>query len=125
MRAIRTVLLALPLAMAGCMLSPVHLAVRPELAHRLPPGITMNDYVETNFGKVNVGEKLARLGAYPGQDGGIFDLSGCEIKFFKHYDGGMPPPAGTLERAQKELQQLKAKYTVIEIRRDPDLPPPV
>jgi hypothetical protein len=113
--------------LTGCLLSPVYLANRPALARCLPDGVTMDDFVERDVAglKVTVGMKLARLGAHPGRDGNLYDLSGRRIAFFRHYDGGMPPPDGLLEQAEQHLQELKKTCTVIEIRRDPNLPPPV
>jgi hypothetical protein len=117
----------LTLLPAGCSLSPFYLANLPAITRRLPDGIHMDDYVGRDaFGrKVTVGMKLARLGAHPGPDGKLYDLSGRQIQFFRHYDGGMQPPPGTLENAQRELEQLKKTCTVIEILHDPDLPLPV
>jgi hypothetical protein len=110
----------------GCALSPVALVNRPFIARALPDGVRFADYVETDATgyKVTVAEKLARLGAHVGGDGKIYDLTGHRIEFFHHYDGGMPLPAGAEEAARKELEAMKKKYTVIEIRRDPALPPP-
>jgi hypothetical protein len=129
MRTVLPMLLLLVSAslLAGCALSPVYLANYSELAHRLPDGVSMNDFVERDVTgvKVTVGMKLARLGAYPGRDGKIYDWSGQRIEFFRHYDGGMQPPDFVLEHAERHLQELKKTSRVIEIFRDPDLPHPV
>jgi hypothetical protein len=119
--------LLLMLALAGCSLSPVYLMERPLIARCLPPGVRMDDFVERGpLGmKVTVAEKLARLGAVPGWDGNLYDLSGKRIEFFRHYDGGSPPPPGMLEESWRHLEELKKTCTVIEICRDPDLPLPV
>jgi hypothetical protein len=113
--------------LAGCSLSPAFLVDRPAIARCLPDGVRMDDFVERGPAglKITVGEKLARIGATPGRDGKLCDRSGRRIEFFQHYQGGMPLPAGMMEEAQRHLEELKKTCTVIEIRRDPDLPPPV
>jgi hypothetical protein len=116
----------LTLLPAACSLSPFYLVNLPAITRCLPEGIHMSDFVERDaFGvKVTVGMKLARLGAHPGPDGKIYDLSGRQIEFFRHYDGGMSPGEEILASADRHLKELKKTYTVIEILRDPDLPPP-
>jgi hypothetical protein len=124
----RLFLLLLPAALlGGCTLSPLYLANYPALARCLPEGVSMDDYVERDVtgGKVTVAMKLARLGAYPGKDGKIYDLSGQRIEFFRNEYGGAPLPAEVYQQAERHLQELKKQFRVIEIRRDPDLPPPV
>jgi hypothetical protein len=71
------------LLFAGCTLSPRYLVERPQLARCLPDGIQMSDYVETdNLGmRVTVATKLARLGAYAGSDGKLYDFRGRPIEF--------------------------------------------
>jgi hypothetical protein len=109
---------------SGCALSPLHLINRPAIEKALPANVKLSDYVERGaFGKITVGEKLARIGAHV-KDGKLYDMGGRPIEFFKHYDGGMQPPEGWLERMDAELEKLKKTHTVIEIYRDPDLPPP-
>ena len=117
----------LPLLLVGCSLSPVYLVNRPAMARCLPDGISMNDFVEQDWTglKVTVGMKLARLGAYPGSDGKLYDLSGRRIEFFRHYDGGVDPGMEFIQQASQRLEELKKTATVIEIRRDPDWPLPV
>jgi hypothetical protein len=124
MRACGVLLLAV--VVPGCMLSPVHLVNRPSISRVMPAGVQFGDYVEHGpLGhKVTVEEKLARLGAHV-RDGKLYDVTGRPITFFRHYDGGMQPPAGMLEQMDAELKRLKKDHTVIEIYRDPDLPLPV
>jgi hypothetical protein len=108
-------------------MSPVYLANRPELIKSLPTGITIDDFVEVDSHgwRVTVGMKLARLGAYVDHDGKIRDRSGRRIEFFRHYDGGMPPPPLLMEAMSRSLHELKQSSTVIEMYRDPALPGPI
>jgi len=135
--------LCLPLLGVGCCLSPIYLVERSALAQALPSWVQMDDYVRDvggrvteeydagqryvrDFGsiRVSVGMELARLGAYVGRDGKIYDLSGRRIEFFHHYEGGPVPPPELWEDAQRHLEELKKTCTVIETSRDPRLPPP-
>jgi hypothetical protein len=118
--------LVVPFLLTGCLLSPAYLVNRSELARSLPDNVKMDDFVEKDWAgrKITVGMKLARLGAYSGPDGKLYDRTGRQIEFFRHYDGGMPPPPGLLEEGYRRLDELKRTCTVIEIFRDPDLPPP-
>jgi hypothetical protein len=111
--------------LSGCSLSPVYLLERPVIARCLPDGVRMDDFVERGpFGiKITVAEKLAQLGAIPGWDGKLYDITGRRIEFFRHYDGGQPLPG--MEESRRHLEELKKTCTVIEICRDPDLPPPL
>jgi hypothetical protein len=113
-------------ALAGCAMSPANLVNRPAIGRCLPSGVRFEDYAGRGpFGtKLTVGDELARVGAAPGADGKLYDRSGRRIEFFKHYDGGMPPPEGMREAAERHLEELKKTCTVIQINRDPDLPPP-
>jgi hypothetical protein len=112
--------------LAGCSLSPVALLERPLLAHCLPDGIRMNDFVEVGpLGmRVTVAEKLARLGAIPGWDGKLYDLSGKRIEFWHHRGGGANIGDDIRQEDWRHLEELKKTCTVIEILGDPRLPPP-
>jgi hypothetical protein len=122
--------LLFPFLLTGCLLSPSYLVNGPELARSLPNSVKMDDYVEKDWTgrKVTVGMKLARLGAYCGQDGKLYDRSGRRIEFFRHYEYGgaqHPNEDEILRESLRRLEELKKTCTVIEISRDPDLPPPV
>jgi hypothetical protein len=84
----------------------------------------MDDYVRDDVlgNRVNVAMELARLGAYVGQDGNVYELGGRRIEFFHHYEGGAVPPPGFIEDGLKHLEEMKKTSTVIETRRDPRLP---
>jgi hypothetical protein len=113
------VCVTLPVCLAGCAATPVDLALRPVLARRLPPGIHMADYVQTDASghRVTVADKLARLGACPGQDGKIYDSRRREIQFWRHPAGPVTPEAKA--EADRELQALKRRCTVIEVLPEP------
>jgi hypothetical protein len=114
-------------AAAALVLPACALVARPELARCLPDGVRMDDFVEVDrLGlRVSVAGKLARLGAYAGPDGKLYDRGGRPIAFWRHYDGGMCPPAGRLEAAADRLKELKRTHTVIEMFHDPRAPLPV
>ena len=111
--------------LAGCTMSPLFLYERPGLERSLPSDVAMTDYVEHDWTgyRVTVEEKLARLGAYSDAPGVIRDGTGKEIRFFRHQDvAAHPDPAFT--PPPNELPELKKRFNVIEIRREPDVPTP-
>jgi hypothetical protein len=113
------------LVSAGCALSPLYLAQRPQLARCLPDGIKMSDYVETdNLGmRVDVGMKLARLGAYAGPDGKLYDCHERPIEFCRPR-GGMQFPSDVEAEMDARLAKLKETHTVIQMLHDPRQPLP-
>jgi hypothetical protein len=125
-RALSLASVACLVLMVGCALSPVYLANRSSMERCLPSGVTMDTYVDRDWTglKVNVGMKLARLGAYA-RDGQLYDGLGRPIEFYSHDRGGAPMAAEVEQHAYDHLQELKKTHTVIEMFRDPDLPPPV
>jgi len=128
---------ALTIATASCSTAPVNpaplSAAERELASRLPAcyatgsvpalWLGMSSFVEMDDGghEVTVREKLAKLGAYPGIDGKIYDRSGREIRFWLAPAWGTAPPANYQADDLKELQK---NYTVIILGNDPRLPGP-
>jgi hypothetical protein len=110
---------------AGCTLSPLYLVERPQLARCLPDGIQMIDYVETdNLGmRVTVGMKLARLGAYAGPDGKLYDLHGRPIEFCRP-PGGMQHSREVEAKINAELEERKKTHTIIQMLHDPRQPLP-
>lgn len=118
--------LLVPFILAGC----ISLVDRPALAGKLPDNVRMDDFVDKDWmgRKITVGMKLARLGAYSGPDGKLYDRSGRRIEFFRHYEYGgaqHPNEDETIRESLRRLEELKKTCTVIEISRDPDLPLPV
>ena len=113
------------LVSAGCALSPLHLVQRPQLARCLPDGILMGDYVETDqLGmRVTVGMKLARLGAYAGPDGKLYDSHGRPIEFCRP-PGGMQFARDVEAEIDARLAKLKETHTVIQMLHDPRQPLP-
>jgi hypothetical protein len=113
--------------LAGCSAAPLVPSSSSSLTRSLPEGIRMTDYVGRGpLGrKVTVGVTLASLGAHTGSDGKLVDRSGRPITFFRHYDGGMPPTEAMMRDMAEQLAELRRTSTVIEIHRDPDLPPPM
>jgi hypothetical protein len=110
---------------AGCALSPFYLARQPQLASCLPDGIRMSDYVETdNLGmRVSVGMKLARLGAYAGTDGQLYDRDGRPIAF-RGPPGGMPLPSKVEAEMETRLAEERKTHTIIQMLHDPRQLPP-
>jgi hypothetical protein len=111
--------------LAGCTMSPLYLYEKPGLERSMPSDVAMTDYVEYDWTgyRVTVEEKLARLGAYSDAPGVIRDGTGKEIRFFHHQDvAAHPDPAFT--PPPNELPELKQRFTVIEISRDPEIATP-
>ena len=113
------------LMFAGCALSPLYLAQRPQVAKCLPDGIQMSDYVETdNLGmRVTVGMKLARLGAYAGPDGKLYDCHDRPIEFCLP-PGGMQLSREAEAETDARLAALQKTHTVIQMLHDPRQPLP-
>jgi hypothetical protein len=112
--------------LAGCTYSPFFLLEEHGLKRALPSDISMSDYVEKDwFGnKVTVAEKLARLGAYA-EGEKIRDGTGQEIRFIKHEDRSLKTTPELAKKEEDELRALKKRYTVIEVRGDPERIPAV
>ncbi len=119
-RPVKAILAATLALLAGCTMSPLFLIERPLLEDALPKDIAMSDFVETDWMgyKVTVAEKLARLGAFTDGDV-ICDGTGQEIRFYKHQDQSLKASPELLQREQKEVRELKKRFTVIEVRREP------
>ena len=117
-------------AVAGCSMCPLFQMERAEIARKLPSGIEFADFVTHDWtGNVTVEEKLARLGAYVRGDGKLCDGAGRPIEFYRHSESAMSPGRDFEQRAQEQWQKLhererKGEISVIEIRRDPNLPAP-
>lgn len=96
----------------------------------LPPDITLDTIVsatavETATGnrieKETVRQRLDKIKAGC-KNGKLLDKKNREIRFYRLQDcWGNPPPdyLAIIERQQKELAELKKKYTVIEITCNP------
>ena len=92
----------------------------------LPEGVALNEIVSApqsklatgNIGKkVTIKETLVRLKAHC-KKGNLVDGAGREIHFHRLIGCWGNPPEDyqeQLERQRKELEQLKKKYTVVEI----------
>jgi hypothetical protein len=109
--------------LGGCTMSPLFQYERPGLERSLPSDVAMTDYVEYDWTgyRVTVEEKLARLGAYSDAPGVIRDGTGKEIRFYRHQDvAAHPDPAFT--PPPNVLPELKKRFTVIEVHRDPEVP---
>ncbi len=92
----------------------------------LPDDITLGDVVSYNLNtKVNVTVKdeLTRLKAKC-TNGKLVDEKGKEIKFFRPSCWGNPPAdyQEIISKEQKELEELKKKFTVIVINCNPLIP---
>ena len=96
----------------------------------LPPGLTLDTIVsaavvETASGnkieKETVGQRLDKINAGC-KAGKLSDGKGREIRFYRLQDCWGNPPSDYLtiiENQQKELRELKKKYTVVEITCNP------
>jgi hypothetical protein len=113
------------MCLAGCTMSPLYQYELPGLERSMPSDVAMTDFVDYDWMgyRVTVEEKLARLGAYSDAPGVIRDGTGKEIRFYRHNELGTPPYSASNPPPPDQLPELKKRFTVIEIKRDPDETP--
>jgi hypothetical protein len=117
--------------LAGLLLCGVWPALPQDPQKCLPVGIKPDDVVSTQrtrsaaggdaVKKITVLDTLAELKASC-QDGRLFDGNGREIRFYQLKGCWGNPPADyqeILAAQRKELDALKAKYTVVEMTCNP------
>lgn len=124
--------------LVGCMsLGPTFSVEHPSLARALPENVKRTDFVRyAEYGKgarteirITVESELARLGAYVGRDGKIYDRHDRPVAFFRQPCFGGPPVdpsviSESLQRADEQLRELQKSHTVIVISHDPADPIP-
>jgi hypothetical protein len=84
--------------LAGCTMSPFYQLERHGLERALPPDVAMTDKIR--------------------------DGTGQEIRFLKHEDKSLKASPELLKQEQDKERELKRYFTVIEIRKEPDLDVP-
>lgn len=96
----------------------------------LPPDVTLETIVSTSIVESAAGNKIEKESVKQRLDkinagcraGKLLDGKGREIRFYRLQDcWGNPPPdyLSIVENQQKELAELKKKYTVVELTCNP------